>query len=74
MKEELKGVFSIHDLGQIKKLLGCEVSIDPGMGSLKMTNVLRIENLAVEYGITHRVTDDLCRVYRFCIIRVRTVC
>jgi hypothetical protein len=73
VKDNLKGVFKIHDLGQVKNFLGCEVSIDQFSGSLKMTNVLKIENLAVEYGITHQVNDRDTHVYWFCAIRMCAV-
>jgi hypothetical protein len=51
VKAKLTGIFSIHDLGEIKSFLGCEITKDETTGSLKMTNVLKIERLVEEYGL-----------------------
>jgi hypothetical protein len=52
VKLKLKAVFSVHDLGDVKSFLGSEVSRDRSVGTLKVTNSLKIENLMREYGIS----------------------
>jgi hypothetical protein len=51
VKQQLTGIFSIHDLGEIKSLLGCEIQVDESSNTLKMTNVLKIEKLVEDYGL-----------------------
>jgi len=51
VKQQLTSIFSIHDLGEIKAFLGCEIRKDESTGNLKMTNVLKIERLVEEYGL-----------------------
>jgi hypothetical protein len=57
VKSKLTCIFSIHDLGEIKSFLGCEITKDETTGSLKMTNVLKIERLVEEYGLPAQGRD-----------------
>jgi hypothetical protein len=52
VKVQLKADFTIHDLGDVKTFLGCEISRDRSAGSLKVTNSLKIDNLLRDYGLT----------------------
>jgi hypothetical protein len=35
VKQQLTGIFSIHDLGEIKSFLGCEIQVDESSNTLK---------------------------------------
>jgi transposase InsO family protein len=52
LKEQLKLVFEIHDLGEVKDFLGCEVTRDRKERVLYMSSTKKIEELAAEYGVT----------------------
>jgi hypothetical protein len=56
LKDELKSVFKVTDLGSPQKIIGIEIDHNHAEGKLKISQAQYIENLLAKYGMTEAHT------------------
>ena len=56
LKDELKSVFEVTDLGSPQKIVGIEIDHNRAEGKLKISQAQYIENLLAKYGMTEAHT------------------